>query len=1097
MKKFFTLLLLGGAALTVPVMAQEEDMTHLIVNAGFDEDLTFQADGTMKEPVSTDTEIGRSWAYIAEDNTVYARPKSTSAETRKDGRKMDAVNGFLGTIKGWTTVFVDKDGKDIFPNCEWTYFGSVPYAIGATAVPIADNGDTYLSMPAKPDDFNTDDNVGAAYLRAGWGNRAVYKQEVSLPTAEYRLEYWTINANTASGQKTPTNLSRVSYRTKIVPDDSDLNSQVWTKHEIEFVAVGKMTLEFGYQAQNGNGCGSGSHPWVIIDGIKLYKIGEADEKEIIQGDANEYADDAYALAEDSLAENFRQAYDDVYDEIAELQNSLDDVIAKGGSVDELNAIAAQLRDMKGKIRTLIAEANKALEIYYYIQDKILLYYDAIPGYNDLNGYFNGINMAQVTAAEIPTLAEEMKAKLAAFWQSQSATREQPANYSYLVSSPWFCKPYREPANRDAIADAGLTSEDLNSDGWVVGSQSGSEHKLYWAYDRTAFQLWNTNFTGYLDVHQELTNIPNGVYSLEADLVTNANARSDQHIYATSTLQETKGYMTDAAAYESWQSGAMPEDVPWETVQTAGTVIVMDGKLTIGARSTQQHYNVETGEYDEEPDMSSGARRGSFWMTNFVLRYHGEATPDEIAAAVAARLEKANTLKDAMHFAADKASVADSIAEFNATQNVYALNGGIALAEASEAKYVEIMDEGKTIPTVRDSLANEGGEKYGIAYDIVKYAYDKTVAWVEGQEATYAKADSILNVMKGYSNAYATVCSTASKVLAEISSEQGKNAITSLMADQKSELLAGDLLTPEAVDKMVKSLNNVLEVAQAQDTYEKNKDNTDFTSYIKNAAGESADGWTVISKGNGPTNSSEYYNNNESGRKYFDSWAAKDLDFTVEQVINNLPNGTYAMKAAIRTDRTEEGSVKLFTANGGEEKTDTTYYMVPNQWKHLGEMERTDGTINPDSVVFCSNIYGAIWEAVDPICREHISEATEEQLGIWNANGGIGFGWQWINISDIKVENHKLVIGFTSNSNRTGVAFTGSWFSVADFSLTLLEKGDNTGWDGPITGISETPSEQRATAIDGIYTLSGARVQKAQRGLYIIVQGGKSRKVIMK
>ena len=1086
MKKFFTLLLMGGAALTVPVMAQEEDMTHLIVNAGFDEDLTFQADGSTKPIVSVTSLSTRSDAHEAEDGTVYARSNGTgnnNGKKRSDGRIMDAIDGFNGVIKGWT---LNASGK------EWMYFGSVAYGVDPNKIPISDDNNLFLDFTEKPEEANTEDNIGALYMRAGWTNSATYSQEVKLPTAEYRLEYWAKNIN-PNTKATAQNLSKVEYRNTTFADEGGFNDTEWTKHTIEFIAVGKMKLTFGFKSANAV---STDNPYLVIDDIRLYKIGDADEFEVLQGDASEYADKALALAQDSLM-MFEQAYYDIYDEIAELQNSIDDLVAAHNDIDALNTAVAQLKDMEGKIRTLIADANKALEIYYYIQDKILPYYDAIPGYNDLNGYFNGINMAQVTAAEIPTLADEMKEKLAAFWQSQSATREQPAIYSYLVSSPWFCKPYREPANRDAISEAGLTSEDLNSDGWVVGSQSGDQHKLYWAYDRTAFQLWNTNFSGYLDVHQELTGLPNGVYSLEADLVTNANARSDQHIYATSTLQETKGYMTDAAAYESWQSGAMPEDVPWETVQTAGTVIVMDGKLTIGARSTQQHYNVETGEYDEEPDMSSGARRGSFWMTNFVLRYHGEATPDEIAAAVAARLEKATTLKDAMHFAADKASVADSIAEFNATQNVYALNGGIALAETSEAKYVEIMSEGKTIPTVRDSLANEGGEKYGIAYDIVKYAYDKTVAWVEGQEATYAKADSILNVMKGYSNAYAAVCSTASKVLAAISSEQGKNAITSLMADQKSELLAGDLLTPEAVDKMVKSLNNVLEVAQAQDTYEKNKDNTDFTSYIKNAAGESADGWTVISKGNGPTNSSEYYNNNESGRKYFDSWAAKDLDFTVEQVINNLPNGTYAMKAAIRTDRTEEGSVKLFTANGGEEKADTTYYMVPNQWKHLGEMERTDGTINPDSVVFCSNIYGAIWEAVDPICREHISEATEEQLGIWNANGGIGFGWQWINISDIKVENHKLVIGFTSNSNRTGVAFTGSWFSVADFSLTLLEKGDNTGWDGPITGISETPSEQRATAIDGIYTLSGARVQKAQRGLYIIVQGGKSRKVIMK
>lgn len=1075
MKKFFTLLLMGGAALTVPVMAQEEDMTHLIVNAGFDEDLTFQADGSTKPIVSVTSLSTRSDAHEAEDGTVYARSNGTgnNGKKRSDGRIMDAIDGFNGVIKGWT---LNASGK------EWMYFGSVAYGVDPNKIPISDDNNLFLDFTEKPEEANTEDNIGALYMRAGWTNSATYSQEVKLPTAEYRLEYWAKNIN-PNTKATAQNLSKVEYRNTTFADEGGFNDTEWTKHTIEFIAVGKMKLTFGFKSANAV---STENPYLVIDDIRLYKIGDADEFEVLQGDASEYADKALALAQDSLM-MFEQAYNDIYDEIAELQNSIDDLVAAHNDIDALNTAVAQLKDMEGKIRTLIAEANKALEIYYYIQDKILPYYDAIPGYNDLNDYFNGITMAQVTAAEIPTIADEMKAKLAAFWQSQSATREQPANYSYLVSSPWFCKPYREPANRDAIAVAGLTSEDLNSDGWVVGSQSGSEHKLYWAYDRTAFQLWNTNFTGYLDVHQELTGIPNGVYSLEADLVTNANARSDQHIYATSTLQETKGYMTDAAAYESWQSGAMPEDVPWEAVHTAGTVIVMDGKLTIGARSTQQHYNVETGEYDEEPDMSSGARRGSFWMTNFILRYHGEATPDEIAAAVATRLEKANTLKDAMHFAADKASVADSIAEFNATQNVYALNGGIALAEASEAKYVEIMGEGKTIPTVRDSLANEGGEKYGIAYDIVKYAYDKTVAWVEGQEATYAKADSILNVMKGYSNAYATVCSTASKVLTEISSEQGKNAITSLMADQKSELLAGELLTPEAVDKMVKSLNNVLDVAQAQDTYEKNKDNTDFTSYIKNANSEAEDGWTVIDKGDGPIKSGQYMD--DGAHKYFDSYKSGGVLFTMEQVIKNIPNGTYTVKALVRAP--SEG-VFLFTANGGAEKADTTYTEIPLDYKTL------ESSQHEDSVIVASDQYGPIWDAVDKKqADEGFSSLTEEEGLIWNANAGKGRGWKWMTLEGVKVENHLLVIGFTNNEQRTGKASTAAWYSVTDFSLTLTEQGDNTGWDGPITGISETPAEQRATAIDGIYTLSGARVQKAQRGLYIIVQGGKSRKVIMK
>ena len=65
------LLFAMGAMVSMASFAQEEDVTHYIQNAGFDEDLTFQVDGTMKEAISTNTSLsGRSWAYIAADSTV-------------------------------------------------------------------------------------------------------------------------------------------------------------------------------------------------------------------------------------------------------------------------------------------------------------------------------------------------------------------------------------------------------------------------------------------------------------------------------------------------------------------------------------------------------------------------------------------------------------------------------------------------------------------------------------------------------------------------------------------------------------------------------------------------------------------------------------------------------------------------------------------------------------------------------------------------------------------------------------------------------------------------------------------------------------------
>ena len=160
----------------------QEDVTHYIQNAGFDEDLTWQADGSTKAIIKTTTKIGRSYAWEAEDGTVYAHPDgSCDGHPRADGLWESATNGFIGRVSGWS-VETNQD----YPKCEWVYFGTLPYNLGEQAIPVADNGNTFLAVPQKPADFDTDDNIGFVYMRAGWGGRAVYKQVVNLPCAQYR-----------------------------------------------------------------------------------------------------------------------------------------------------------------------------------------------------------------------------------------------------------------------------------------------------------------------------------------------------------------------------------------------------------------------------------------------------------------------------------------------------------------------------------------------------------------------------------------------------------------------------------------------------------------------------------------------------------------------------------------------------------------------------------------------------------------------------------------------------------------------------------------------------------------------------------------------
>ena len=538
---------------------------------------------------------------------------------------MDAVNGFVARIAGWTVV-----PKSAFPACEWVYFGALPYALGAEAVPKSDDTNGFLTVPTdKPADYDTEDNIGFMFLSAGWTNACTYKQEVKLPTAQYRLEYWTKNFNPNSSA-TAKDLSNVKYRSITVVDEegTGLSSQEWVKHVIEFVPVGSVTMEFGFESANS---GSGNNPYVAIDGIKLYYVGEADAVEVLQGDFFE----KYSLVEEAISNELADYYG-ITDELEAQAQSLSDQADNAKDAETLQALMAQLSELLDKIEEVKTSVS-AIAALIEKAENIANRGDEYPGYEAYTTALQEIKdaMQDGTTEEVLALEQKLNEAIEAYFRSQEATFENPANYSYLVQHPWFSVDGREPNSNLAadVALAALSDADKNAEGWVDGSTASSRTTGAWFnVGRTCYQLWGTNFTGYLDVHQELTNLPNGIYSVSADFITNQNALNDQHVYATSSLGQTEGYMTEAGELSEWPSGSYtgeyPEDgsEPWETVTSEGTVIVVDGKLTIGARSTN------TNAID---DVSVSHRGGCFWITNFVLRYHGEATAEQIAAATGA------------------------------------------------------------------------------------------------------------------------------------------------------------------------------------------------------------------------------------------------------------------------------------------------------------------------------------------------------------------------------------------------------------------------------------------------------------------------------
>lgn len=1088
------LLFAMGAMASMASFAQEEvDVTHYIQNAGFDEDLTFKADGTMKEAVSTTTSLpDRSWAYIAADSTVYARPKSTSSKSRPDGRKMEAVNGFKGRIKGWTL-----ESNSEFPKCEWTYFGSVAYDLPETAVPIADDGSTYLAVPARPTEF--DGGEGFVYLRAGWTNSAIYKQVVKLPCAKYRLEYWTININpnTSSVAK---DLTQIVCRKDVFKDEAGtgLSAQVWTKHEFEFTPTAEFTMQFGYEAAN---AGSSGQPIVGLDGIKLYKIDDADRDEINMSDLYDMADECTTLSGEanSLGAIALAGY------ISDYGMELEDIDYTG---DELEDAVKAADARMAQIREAIAQIEK-VQAMLAKMDNLMTEKD-FPGktefqaaYEKILGYIRNPAPAEDEdiVAEILGAVEEGNAAIKTYILSQkvNATEANPADFTGLINHNWFIKDEYAPTLEEGTwvfphADEGgytdgSNNSDFTNEGWTITTKAtfsgNDDQRTNYKFGYPCWNAWGPNINGTIGIGQTFENLPNGYYTVSAQLVTESGCLTDQHVYAESSSDKKFATLTS----EGWDAGE------WETVAMTNEqkVLVVDGKLTIGAEGTG------TG---------SGSA-GWFCATNFQLNFLGLASDEVVNEAVKKSLDnkvnEATEYAATMHFKADQTALNDTIAKYKDAEGKDAIiaatgiiNAALTEAKASEAKYLDYLPEdetiieGKTLREIPIRLAETNLATYpsfGAAKEIVQFAYNYVTGWMACDTASYKEFDAKVNLLKNYANTYAPVYMEADE-LSKKATDAGKTILETAMGDQKAQLIA-EIKDKETVDTYVTVLKKVIYDVNKQVTWDADKDANDFTAFIQNPNAEAVDGWNFV-MGNGDGNgekSGQWYDG--SGTRYFDTYNSGGLKgFMASQLVTGLPNGTYKVGAYVRTPA--EGAY-IFAGTA----TDTTFVEIPVDY-HTIEGGKEDGT---DSIAIASDKWGPIWEEAKAITESpeynNLSTAEQEPIdAIYEANNREGRGWKTLAINDIVVTNHELFIGTMTGTAESKVnnPFKGNWYSVGGWTLTLVQAGDNAGWNGPITGIQNVDSNVK---VDGIYTLTGVKADKLQRGINIVVRNGKVQKVLVK
>ena len=1130
MKKLFTLcsILLLGA---VNVFAQddfvEEDMTHYIVNAGFDEDLTFQADGSYKEGTvaneTTPTLSNRSWSYIHPDGTCYAHSDSRSPNWKgTDGRSW-ATNGYIGQIKGWECTRTD------YPKCEWVYFGVLPYDLAPTAIPVADDGTTFQNVPARPDVANGTDNKGAIFLRAGWGGECSYKQVVKLPCATYRLEYWSINVN-ANTTGTANDLTKITCRKDVFKDESGegLNAKEWTKHEFEFTPTSEFTMEIGYQSAGG---GSGAVPHVFIDGIKLVKIGEADKEQLLESDFMDISDSLYARFDH---ENMTEALStEIYDAIAAAEEYED--------VDELEANINSLKAYLVKVDEALVEIGK----YNILTAKIEEYLESAnpyPGASALEEAYVtiGEKFSEATIEDYAKLTEELNAAVNAYLFSQEATMDNPADYTFMIKNPNFVTEGNDPTyDAEGIATYPNAFDDYNTIAtkgvWYSGSNTDGDQRLNNAQGRICWNLWsNSASTNVNDrsINQDLTGLPSGYYSVSADFITQPDWVHEAHAFAKNSHSDvsspflTVGTWTDA---EPW--GA------WTTLKT-GTILVADGKLTIGGRSL----------------FPEGSQKGWFCMTNVKLYYHGPIDFEDYKKLYDEKIAALEAMCDTMVYAADKAAFADSIAAAKGattsdeiTEKLAALGRAQATAQASIDKWVGVNTG--SWANLKDSIA--AGIYTTEGTQIAQKVVDLMAAEIYAADATYTTMDALTAVLRKYRDSYLPALTAAqAKVYTVAAAQEVLNATIALQAVELTDIES--MPTEADMDSHIANLNaaikeaNRLEFAGTLNVVA----GADMTGFIVNPTIEgSATGWTVDRPvGDGPAKNTQQFDGNADGY-YIDSWnaTAGNLRFTAYQTLTNIPNGRYEIKAMTRTSG---DGVYMYGIADNDTATITLKHFPKNgEYNYTQNIDPTvvSTVTGNDSIYAGGDMYGEIWQTSvnwvtsnlgfslmkDPdtgsgiydLIEEYklnnegnINEETMYHLNVVAANEGNGRGWAYNKI-EIEVKDHVLTLGVTSDSVFTQaykdvngdacVPFNGTWISADNFTLTLLTPGDNTGWNPTATGIESvvTPEnvavrvENGAIIANGeIYSISGARVAngtKVPAGVYIVRQGKIAKKVLVK
>ena len=662
---------------------------------------------------------------------------------------------------------------------------------------------------------------------------------------------------------------------------------------------------------------------------------------------------------------------------------------------------------------------------------------------EAEAYFDQESEEPINTYEaLQALQAQFDTAIVDYYLSQEATEDVAADFTYFVPNPNF----------ELKGDWTWSVVGGGTDQWNGGCRPSADGGA----NRQGVNLWGWGITS-VDVHQTLTGLPNGLYKVSAEMITQTNYATDQHVYATGAATVTSDYLT-VTGWDTYE---------WTTLTTNDFAVVVDGTLTIGAAASQGGTNSE----------------GWFQATNFKLYYHGPASNKHLQGAWESLKAEAEEAVDVLLPSEEKEVVA-SLAEATSVADA----GNYAEACGLLSATLEVWDS-----TIVASKTFYGG--YYAKLDTIRLydAYDGCEMVYSFADATIALADAILAsdtttckvfpTLNEQLHAYANYASTLRDAEREMESGSYAEAYVNYLKDEiiaaQLAKLNASLVTVEKCDELRADLQKAIDILKGTVNFGKEIEEGDVTYLIVNPTiatveGEDLAGWTIVKNKatNCGTNKGEHYEG-VATNSYLDAWngTAGTMNSTFYQQIGGIPDGTYKLTVAARTDG---NGVCVFAATASDIADASTQWAdVKNYGAWRGEIWEADSLQ---------------WEADGKPSADDVDLAELYPYFMArptdNTLYGEGYGWSWHTIENIEVTNHVITIGITADGTLSGKSFTGTWMGADDWSLELVKKSDVQSEYNPFLGVENI--EVAAPAVQGIFDLFGRRIDAITApGLYIV------------